>query len=128
MRIFKTRAFSRWATKEGLTDDTLRSAVDEMARGLIDAELGGQVCKKRVAVGGQGKSGGVRTLVAFRLEDKAFFMHGFAKNARANISDKELYALKLMARELLRYGCDALDQALCAGALVEITETWELRV
>jgi len=121
MRIFKTKGFSKWAAKEGLTDIALRTAVAEMATGLIDAELGGQVCKKRVSAGGQGKSGGMRTLVAFRVHDKAFFMYGFAKNARANIGDDELKALKLLAKELLGYSAAALKTALHAKELVEIT-------
>ena len=57
MRVFKNKAFTKWAAKEGVTDDALRTAVEEMARGLIDADLGGQVFKKRVATGGRGKSG-----------------------------------------------------------------------
>lgn len=55
MRIFKNKAFTKWAEKEGLNDDALQIAVDEMERGLIDADLGGHVVKKRVAVGGRGK-------------------------------------------------------------------------
>lgn len=49
-------AFDQLVSKEGLAD--------EMERGLIDADLGGHVVKKRVAIGGRGKSGGVRTLLA----------------------------------------------------------------
>ena len=66
-----------------------------MERGLIDADLGGHVMKKRIAVGGRGKSGGARTLLAYKSGDKAFFVYGFAKNALANVSADELRALKL---------------------------------
>ena len=69
MRIFKNKAFTKWAEKEGLSDDALQIAVDEMERGLIDADLGGHVVKKRVAVGGRGKRGGVRTLLAYKSGD-----------------------------------------------------------
>ena len=44
-------------------------------------------------VGGRGKSGGVRTLVVYKLGQKVFFVYGFAKNARANISTDELKVL-----------------------------------
>lgn len=61
--------------------------------------------KKRVAVGGRGKSGGVRTLLAYKVDDKAFFVYGFAKNARANISANELKALKRLAKtEAIKHG------------------------
>ena len=68
-----------------------------MEQGLIDARLGGQVVKKRVGLRGRGKRGGARTLVAFRQDDKAFFIYGFAKSERANVSGDELKALKLLA-------------------------------
>jgi len=122
MRIFKNKMFSKWAAKEGLDDDGLRAAVDEMARGLIDADLGGHVVKKRVAVGGRGKSGGVRTLLAYRVTDKAFFVYGFAKNARAKVSVEELAALKHLAKELLSYSDKALAEAIKDGALIELEE------
>lgn len=57
IRIFKTKAFTRWTRKNGLSDDALRQAVAEMENGLIDADLGGGVVKKRVATPGQGKRG-----------------------------------------------------------------------
>ncbi len=56
MRIFKTKWVHRWATKEGLNDASLRAAVDEMRRGLVDANLAGCVIKKRVALPGRGTS------------------------------------------------------------------------
>ena len=87
MRVFKTRMFARWADKEGVSDAVLLAAMDEISRGLIDANLGGHVFKKRVGIGGRGKSGGVRTLLAFRVGDRAFFVFGFAKNERSNLSD-----------------------------------------
>ena len=120
MRIFKNRVFNRWATKEGVSDQALRVAVADMNRGLIDANLGGGVFKKRVAVGGKGKSGGVRTLLAFKVNDRAFFIYGFAKNARANIKENEEKALKIYARELLSYSDKSLEKALMVGVLVEV--------
>ncbi|MFY0663478.1 MAG: type II toxin-antitoxin system RelE/ParE family toxin [Natronospirillum sp.] len=120
MLVFKNKAFAKWAEKEGLTDAALLGAVVEIDLGLVDADLGGQVFKKRVAVNGRGKSGGVRTLVAYRVGDKAFFVYGFAKNARANISDKELKALKLYANVLLTYSEAELRQAIISGALIEV--------
>lgn len=120
MRVFKNKAFSKWATKEGLGDEALLAAVDEMERGLIDADLGGHVVKKRVALAGRGKSGGVRTLLAYKVGNKAFFVYGFAKNARANISADELKALKHLAKELLEYSDKALTEAIKHGALIEV--------
>lgn len=120
MRVFKNKAFNKWATKEGLSDDVLLAAVDEMRRGLVDADLGGHVVKKRVALAGRGKSGGVRTLLAYQVGNKAFFVYGFAKNVRANIKDEELKALKRYARELLSYSDKLLTEAIKYGELIEV--------
>lgn len=78
-RIFKTRHFQRWMRKTVLTDGALCKAVEEMAAGLIDADLGGGVVKKRVGLGGGGKRGGVRTLVATNRGHRWFFVFGFGK-------------------------------------------------
>jgi hypothetical protein len=61
--IIKTKKFHKWAQKAGLADVALCQAVVEMLAGLIDADLGGGVVKKRVALPGKGKSGGVRTFL-----------------------------------------------------------------
>lgn len=66
MRIFKTRAFARDARAEGLTDKCLLEAVKEIQMGLVDAVLGGNLVKKRIAVGGKGKKGGVRAILVYK--------------------------------------------------------------
>lgn len=122
MRVFKNKWFQKWATDEGLDDEALLTAVEEMESGLIDAKLGGHVVKKRVALPGRGKRGGSRTLVVYQQADKAFFVYGFAKNERANISAKQLKALKLLATQLLGYTNLALTKAINAGELIEVNE------
>ncbi len=121
MRIFKIKSFARWARKEGLKDDELREAVNEIEQGRVEASLGGKLYKKRVSLSGGGKSGGARTLVAFQDGDKAFFLFGFAKNERTNISKRELAALKLMAEEHLGYSDQELEKAIKAKELIEVS-------
>lgn len=122
MRVFKTKWFAKWASTQKLSDKALSAAVAEMEKGLVDAQLGGQVVKKRVALSGKGKRGSARTLLAFRQGDKAFFIYGFAKKERANIGVKDLQALKLLAREMLSYTNPALTKAIKAGELIEVKD------
>lgn len=49
-RVFKTRHFARWVRKTELLDDMLCSAITQMTVGLIDADLGHNVIKKRMAL------------------------------------------------------------------------------
>ena len=71
-----------------------------MSAGLFDADLGGNVYKKRVAMGSKGRRAGYRTIVGAVIGDKYFFLYAFAKNARANINAKEKLALKELAKKL----------------------------
>ena len=85
MRIYKTRLFAKWARKEGLFDGFLSQAIQEMEAGLIDADLGGGVYKKRIALPGRGKRGGARTIIAYRTNQVAFFIFGYSKNKKDNL-------------------------------------------
>ena len=119
-RVFKTRSFGRWMRKTDLTDRVLCDAVAEMARGLIDADLGGGVVKKRVALPGRGKSGGARMLVATNKDNRWFFMFGFEKKDQANVSAKELEALQAIAADLFILSSTQLDAHVEDAALLEI--------
>ena len=122
MRIFKTRHFSKWADKEGLNNNSLLLAVSEIESGLVDADLGGNVYKKRVATNNRGKSGGSRTLLAYKAGNKAFFVYGFTKNTRANVTQTELKALKALAKELLSYSNKELVNAITYGEIIEVIQ------
>jgi hypothetical protein len=119
-RIFKTRYFSNWLEKTELTDALLLNAVEEMERGLIDADLGGGVFKKRVALPNRGKSGSVRTLIATNKNDRWFFMFGFEKNQRDNIDKSDLKFLKQSAKKMLSFSDELLDITLQIKELEEI--------
>ena len=121
MLILKTRWFHRWARKTSLSDTTLLAAVAEMERGLIGDALGGFVFRKRVALPGTGKRGSTRTIVVYKRGAKVFFMFGYAKNARSNISPNELKALKRVAAKLLAEPPAALEKAINDGELIEVS-------
>ena len=91
-----------------------------MSRGLIDANLGGDVVKKRVAIPGQGKRGGARTIVATKKDDRWVFLFGFAKNERSTIEADELKALQELAKEYLEFDARQIKQAVENGVLMEI--------
>ena len=120
MRTFKTKAFTRFANKAGISDAALCQAVRDAERGLVAADLGGGVIKQRIARPGQGKSGGFRTLIVFRVEARAIFVYGFAKSEKDNIEKDELVALKRLATELLAYDDETLARVLASGVLAEV--------
>ncbi len=121
-RVFRTRTFTRWMRKAGLIDDALCEAVSERAQGLVDAARGGHVVKKRVALPGQGKRGGARTLVATQRADRWFFLYGFGKNERTNLDKDELKVFQEVAKELLGFDDRQLAIALSVGEMVEVCD------
>ena len=121
-RVFRIRTFTRWMRGSGLTDSALSIAVSEMADGLIDADLGGHVFKKRVALPDRGKRGGARTIVAAKLPDRWFFLFGFEKNERTNIDNDELRMLREIAGELLGFNDRKLAEAIANNEIVEVLD------
>lgn len=120
MRIFKTRLFAKWTCKERIADRLLQQAVYEMEQGLIDADLGGHVYKKRIALKGQGKRGGARSIIAYHVSSKAFFIFGYSKNEKDNITGEEKKIAQVFASELLSYSAEQLHQLLQDGKLIEV--------
>jgi hypothetical protein len=120
VRIFKNAWFQRFSRREKISDATLKEAVNRVQQGLIDADLGGNVLKQRIARPGQGKSGGYRTIIVFKKGELAFFVYGFAKSERENIDDTETAAFKKAAKELLFLSDEQIKQLLDNGALTEV--------
>lgn len=121
MQIFKNKMFFKWAKSEGLTDEMLIKAAKEIAQGLIDANLGDNLIKKRLAREGQGKKGGFRTIVGFQKEHRTIFIYGFAKNQRNNINEQEEKALKKLAQLLLNVSNSELKEIIIKGDLYEVS-------
>ena len=90
MRIFKTKGLVRFARRERIADARLIQAIERAERGIIDADLGVGLIKQRIARPGQGRSGGYRVIVAYRVRGRAVFLYGFAKNDLDNIGPDQL--------------------------------------
>ena len=103
----------------------LLEAAKAVASDQCDADLGGGVFKPRIAREGSGKSGGFRTIIVFKVGGHSFFVHGFAKNDKANISPKELKALKTLAATFFSLDAEALQKAIAAGEIAEVRNDGE---
>lgn len=119
-RVFKTKTFDRWA-KKVLSDKVLCNAAREIEQGLYEADLGGGICKKRVAIAGMGKSGGTRTLVAKQHAAAIFFLLGREKSAPGtDFSDAAVEAVRLIGARLQIQPMSKLDEMKENGSLKEI--------
>ena len=123
MRIFKNKWFQRWARKEGVSDAALCEAAREVVAGVVDADLGGCLFKKRIARAGSGKSGGYRLLIGYKKpeNERIIFIFAFAKNEKANIKKTEEIILRKVAEKFFLASDDQIK------ALLELGEAWEVK-
>lgn len=122
MRILMQKAFHRFQRRERIADSALADAIERAESGLVDADLGGGLIKQRVARPGKGKSGGYRTVIAYRAGKRAVFLYGFAKSDRDNIDDDELDSLRKEGAAWLAARDPVLDEAIANGRLREVAD------
>ena len=115
-----TKHFAKWAKKQKLPDHELVNALTEVEEGHFDAGLGGHIYKKRIRFKEMGKSGSGRTIICFKRNDRALFIHGFAKSEKSNLTGKELIAFKELAKVFLSLSESEIDSAIINGDFVEV--------
>lgn len=120
MDVFKRKNFSRWQSKFDIPDTSLCQAVQEIENGLIDADLGNALFKKRIARSGAGKSSGYRALISARIGNRYVFLHGFQKSCLGNISSAEKKALQFAGQVFMELSQSELKSAISSGVLVEV--------
>jgi hypothetical protein len=125
VRIFKTKWLTRFARREAIADHSLREAIERAGRGLIEADLGGDLIKLRVARQGQGRSGGYRMLVAYRAQGRAVFLFGFAKSDQENIGPTELLSFREIAADWMAADDSRIREKIVDGTIKEIEDERE---
>ncbi len=120
MQAYKTKWFARFARHERIADASLTEAIERAERGIIDADLGGGLIKQRVARKGQGRSGGYRTIIAYRAKEKAFFIYGFAKSEQENLTLGELSSARAIAADWLAANARRIERGILEEEIQEI--------
>ena len=120
MKKLMTKHFAKWASKQNIPAGHLSIVLSEMQEGNFEANLGGNIYKKRIRFQGQGKSGSGRTIICYKKDDRAILIHGFSKNEKSSLSKKELTAFKELAQILLNLSGDELNIAISNEVLQEV--------
>jgi hypothetical protein len=120
LSVFKNKPFARFAKKSRITDSDLWKAACLANEGVIDADLGGGVIKQRLARAGEGKSGGSRSIILFKKNERAVFVYGFEKKDLANIRPNELGAFRELAGVILNYTEAEMAKRVHDGALFSV--------
>lgn len=118
--IFKSKWFSRFASRQGIGDQELCIAVRRAEQGLIDADLGGKVIKQRIARENGGKSGGFRSIILFQIKENSFFVYGFSKNQQDNITQQELKGFKKLAKDVALFSPKVLLELIKQSEFIEV--------
>lgn len=126
LRIFVTEDFHDFMTDSKLSEKDILKSAHELANGLFDADLSGNIYKKRMAPTGRSKSGFGRALIAFRFDERIFFMAGWEKKnvpkSGREISEPALRVFKSLARELLNISDMQLSKDLSLGLIIEVKQ------
>ena len=117
-RVFKTRWFSKAATKALIKDTELCEAITEVMKGQAD-DLGGGVFKKRL------NKNMHRSIILARGRKYWVYAYLFAKKDRENIEDDELDAFRDLADLYGAKSEEDIAKELAAKELVEICHDQE---
>lgn len=120
MRIFKTKIFHKWAKEINLSNELLVYAIDELSQGNFEANLGGNIYKKRIGIINRSKQDGIRTIIAFKTQEKAIYIYGYTKNNFTNITEKEVLAFKNLAKYYLKFDETQITIAIKTSELIEV--------
>jgi len=125
LRQYKVRKFSTDAKKDQLTDEMLLEIANDFLQLPNDQKnqysLGAGLYKLRIASKtGRGKSGGSRSILAFKDGDRLIWLYIFDKNDKGNISSTELADLKKLSGTLLSATKDQMKLLIESGKLQEI--------
>ena len=120
MKKLCTKWFKKWARKANLSDGNLLEAIENLENGLSVADLGGNIYKVRVQRQGKGKSSGFRTIVVYRIEEKAIFLYGFGKNEKSNIDKQELSYFKKLGSDLLALNEEQINNSIKKQILFDL--------
>ena len=126
MFYLKTKFFARWANKEGVSDGALYEAIREFENGLCDANLGNHLFKKRIALKGHGKSGGVRTILFYQKDKKLIFCFGFSKNQKDNLNVAEVKLLNKLSDTFQDFTDEIVVKGLHHKEFIKISDIGQL--
>jgi len=120
VRVFKTKGFAKFTRKKKIKDTLLCEAMERAERGLIDADLGDGLIKQRIPRPNEGRSGGYRAFIAYRVEDLTVFIYGFAKNEKDNIDDFELVALHKIVSSTVKLDAEKIAELVKTEEWIEV--------
>lgn len=120
MYHLKSKSASKEMRSLGCTDGMVLKAFKELQTGLVGKNLGGNLFKKRIAIPGKGKSGGLRTIIATKRQDRWIVVACYAKNQIATLPPNVEKMLKVIANVVLDCSDEELQLLILAGEFIPL--------
>lgn len=117
MKAYESKWFSKWAKKNGLSNKQLLEAVNRTESELGIVDLGGHIFKVRIGKLNQGRSGGYRTILAFRANRRSIFLFGFEKSDQDNIDKNQLNLYKEYAKTFMAMTENEINLLIDSGKI-----------
>lgn len=126
VKHYKIKRFVSEAKKNDVNDEVLINIANQFLDMSDEARnqysLGGGLFKLRLASKlGRGKSGGSRSILAFKNGKLIIWLHMYGKNEKGNVSQAELTDLKKLSSILLSATEEQFTTLVGNGKLQEIT-------
>lgn len=125
MKHLKIKKFCNEAKKIALEDEILVETLNLFSKlnreEQLKFSLGAGLYKLRIATKeGRGKSGGSRSIIAFKNDNGMYWLHLFSKNDKANVTTSELKKLKHLADIMFALTDEQISKLISLGELSEV--------
>lgn len=125
MKHLKIKKFSSEAKRANLRDriliDTLNEFFNLSREEQLKHSLGAGLYKLRIATKeGRGKSGGSRSILAFKKDNGIYWLHLFSKNDKENVTTSELKKLKQLSDIMFTLTDEQVKNLVNLGELCEV--------
>lgn len=121
--LYVHNVLTKCLKKTRLIDSVLCYAAGDVITGVFEADLGGGVIKKRLALH-QGKRGGVRTVIFFRQGTNLVYYDGWVKNLSSKyareIDEDQLDTYRDVARMFFRANSEVMSLLVRSGMVREV--------
>ena len=125
MKHLKIKKFSSEAKRANLIDQILIHTLNEFfnlsREERLKYSLGAGLYKLRIVTKeGRGKSGGSRSILAFKKDNGIYWLHLFSKNDKENVTTSELKKLKQLSDIMFTLTDEQVKNLVNLGELCEV--------
>lgn len=120
MKVYKNAYFERFAKKNKIADTDLIKAVERVEKGLIDADLGSFLIKQRIPRKVQSRARGYRTIISCIQDQQCYFVYGYAKSEKDNLTKVEEREFKKLAQFFSTLSDAHLQELIKKKNLIEV--------